>query len=285
MLKTGLSSFNQISTCVGFQALAQANSRFSQGLRYTGVAGVFCGRSEMFLPTGVGNLQKGERYVACLSYSPSSTDSCKSYANMDYLFASAIQTYALPVILISYDIACQWFKNLDRRMAEHWPSNLHVPPTTKLIPAIPKLHEPMHEAVNHQVYSLNYIPGVGQSDLECPERVWSAHNAIGNATKSQGPGSRQDVLDDHFSFWNWQKYVGLGRTLMRKYRSAVAERNIQVEGHRGLTASLDKEVVEKWEAMCVEWEQDGFPKKKKNPYQNEGISKLVVPFNSRALIL
>jgi hypothetical protein len=53
----------QISTCIGFQALVQANTRFSKGLRYTGIGGVFCGRSEMVLPNGVGNLQKGERYI------------------------------------------------------------------------------------------------------------------------------------------------------------------------------------------------------------------------------
>ena len=194
---------------------------------------------------------------------------------MDYIFASALQGFALALILISYDIACQWFTNLMERMLDHWPDHLHVPSGTTLIPAVPKLHEPMHSPVNHQVYSLNYIPGVGQSDLECPERVWSSHNAIGNSTKTQGPGSRHDVLDDHFSFWNWQKYVGLGKTLMRKYRAALAERNIQVEGHRGLTASLDEAVVQTWEAMCVEWEEDGFPKQKKNPNHLETTGMLL----------
>ncbi|KJA15106.1 hypothetical protein HYPSUDRAFT_208167 [Hypholoma sublateritium FD-334 SS-4] len=32
-----------ISTCIGFQALTQALTRFSKGLQYTGVGGVFCG--------------------------------------------------------------------------------------------------------------------------------------------------------------------------------------------------------------------------------------------------
>lgn len=53
----------QISTCAGFQALAKANTKFSKGLRYTGVGMVSCGRSEMVMPVGVGNLQKGERCV------------------------------------------------------------------------------------------------------------------------------------------------------------------------------------------------------------------------------
>ena len=54
----------QISTCVGFQALAKANSKFSVGLRYTGTNAAVCGRSEMVFPMGVGNLQKGEKYVS-----------------------------------------------------------------------------------------------------------------------------------------------------------------------------------------------------------------------------
>ena len=169
----------------------------------------------MFLPLGVGNLQKGERYVLPLFQGLLLTaECCARYANMDYIFASLLQGFALQLLLISYDITCQWFTNLMRHMVDHWPAHLHLPSTATLIPAVLKLHEPMHSTVNHQFYSLNYIPGVGQSDLECLECVWSSHNAIGNSTKTQGPGSRHDVLDDHFSFWNWQKYVGLGKTLM-----------------------------------------------------------------------
>ncbi len=51
----------QISTCVGFQALAKATTQNTRGLRYTGVSGAMCGRSEMVLPNSITNLQKGER--------------------------------------------------------------------------------------------------------------------------------------------------------------------------------------------------------------------------------
>jgi len=191
---------------------------------------------------------------------------------MDYTFASAVTSAAapsllVPLLLISYDIACQWFTNLFKRMDERWPEHLKLPSTTRIIPAIPKLHEPMHEAANHEVYSLKYIPGVGESDCECPERIWSPHNALGNSTKTMGPGSRQDTLDDHFSFWNWEKYVGHGRTLARKYKNWVAERNIQTEGHRGFTSSIEDATVQKWETMCVNWDHDMLvPKKAPNPY-------------------
>ena len=196
----------------------------------------------------------------------------RRYANMDYIFALTVQKTALLFILVSYDIACQWFVNLFKRVEDHWPEHIRLSPSTTFIPAIPKLHEPMHEALNHQVFSLNYIQGVGLSDLECPERVWASHNAIGNSTKTQGPGSRHDILDDHFGFWNWQKYVTMGSTLMKKYQRALVERNIQVEAHRGLTSSLSSELVTKWEAMCVDWENDGFPRTKKNLYQSTSSS-------------
>jgi hypothetical protein len=65
----------------------------------------------------------------------------------------------------------------------------------------------------------------------------------------------------------------MGKTLMRRYRSALADRNVQVEGHRGLSALLADETVQKWESICVARENDNFPKKMKNPYHTEGIGK------------
>ncbi|KAF9029864.1 hypothetical protein BJ165DRAFT_1535856 [Panaeolus papilionaceus] len=129
-----------VSSCVGFQAMAQANTRFSTGLRYTGVGGVFCARSEMVMPQGMGSLVKGERY-----------------SNMDYIFGSAVQGFKnLPAILISYDISCQWSINLAKRMSEDdWPAAFAIPPSTRIIPAVPKLHEAAHETANHQVFSLH----------------------------------------------------------------------------------------------------------------------------------
>jgi len=112
--------------------------------------------------------------------------------------------------------------------------------------------------------------------METPERVWAGHNGLGNSTKTQGPGGRHDVLDDHFGFWNWLKYIGIGKTLMSQYKAALVERNLQVEGHRGLTSSLDNELVEKWEAMCVAWEEDPYPKSCENPYVTKGLCEMIV---------
>ena len=56
----------------------------------------------------------------------------------------------------------------------------------------------------------------------------------------------------------------------------MEERNIQVEGHRGFTQTLDASLVRRWEEMCRTWELDGVPKKAKNPYHTEGLSEFLV---------
>ncbi|KAF9471428.1 hypothetical protein BDN70DRAFT_820006, partial [Pholiota conissans] len=236
---------NDLSTCVGFLALVQALTRFSRGMRYTGVGGAFCGRGEMILPNGIGNLQKGERY-----------------ANMDYIFASAIRLLDALTITVSYDIACQWFKNLQERMKQ-WPSELRIATNVETRPLIPKFHEPAHHEKDHEQFSFNLVNGIGQSDGEVPERVWAGHNGLGGSTKTHGPGSRQDILDDHFGFWNWQKYA------------SMAERNRQVEAHRGFTDSLPPAMVAEWEQMCVVWDANKYPKTAPNPFTIGGkrISK------------
>ena len=130
---------------------------------------------------------------------------------MDYIFGTAIRNASsnTPVV-ISYDIACQWFTNLRTRMNSHWPKELLPDSSLEIHPQIPTFHEPGHGQVGHQEYSFKLSLGMGLMDGEGCERIWAANNALGNATKTQGPGSRQDVIDDHFGFWNWLKYCGMG---------------------------------------------------------------------------
>jgi hypothetical protein len=53
----------QISSCTGFAALDHANTKKSDGLRVTGVGAVVCARHGLLRPNGIGDLQKGERFV------------------------------------------------------------------------------------------------------------------------------------------------------------------------------------------------------------------------------
>ncbi|KDR65173.1 hypothetical protein GALMADRAFT_82182, partial [Galerina marginata CBS 339.88] len=175
------------------------------------------------------------------------------------------------MVLLSYDIACKWFVNFFRRVEGHWPEHIKPKDDMSFTPVIPKLHDAGHKKTkNHEQFSCNLCKGIGHTDGECPERIWGATNPVANSTKVMGPGSRHDVLDDNFAFWNYEKYIGMGKTLMRRYRAAVPERNKQIEAHRGFTASLDSDDVAKWTMMCEDWESDVFPKTVANPYHVKG---------------
>ncbi|EDR07081.1 uncharacterized protein LACBIDRAFT_328410 [Laccaria bicolor S238N-H82] len=230
-----------ISTCVGFQALAKANSKFSRGLRFTGVGAVSCARSEMVLPTCVGNLQKGERY-----------------ANMDYIFGRAIRDVSpnIPVV-VSYDIACQWFVNLRKRMDDHWPMDLLPASPLDMRPQIPAFPEPGHGQRKHQEYSFKLSWGMGLTDGEGCERIWAANNALGNAMKTQGPGSRQDVINDHLGFWNWLKYCGMGKNFFKIIKFTAD--------------SIVQELAAEWMKLCKDWDRATYPKQAENPFITHGL--------------
>ena len=135
---------------------------------------------------------------------------------MDFACGSALRFIYALLIILSYDIACQWIVNLANRIRDYWPEEIKPRPTVSLVPLIPKLHEKGHkQSKGHEQFSYNLCRGVGHTDGECPERIWSAHNALGNAMKSMGPGSRHDVLDDHFGHWNYEKYISMGKVSSR----------------------------------------------------------------------
>ena len=76
---------------------------------------------------------------------------------MDYIFGIVLQLIMVHLLLISYDIACQWFVNIFKRMEEHWPDEIKPTRPIKLIPAIPKLHEPMHGVVIKSTHSIIFL--------------------------------------------------------------------------------------------------------------------------------
>ncbi|KAF7295904.1 hypothetical protein HMN09_01134400 [Mycena chlorophos] len=248
----------EMSTCSGLAALDYANTKFSCGYSATGVGMGVCARHELVMPTGVGDLQKGERY-----------------ANMDYIFASIFRhLHLLLRIILSYDIACQWWKELKARL-------LLLPPLVRLQLAldfirfvVPKMHIGGHTLNCQHKYSLNLVPGSGQTDAEGIERAWAVVGGLAGSTRVMGPGSRSDALDDHWSFWNWTKVVGLGATLRRRLDVAEVELEKQRAAFQHFSEEQAESVLE-WKRMVEEFEADG---SRKNPYEStmKGMSEAQV---------
>ncbi|KAK7057356.1 CxC2 domain-containing protein [Favolaschia claudopus] len=253
----------EMSTCSGLAALDYANTKFSRGYSVTGVGMGVCARHEFVQPTGVGDLQKGERY-----------------ANMDYVFASFLRWLDARLRkIVSYDIVCQWFKKLAERLK-------HLPPLVRIHIimeiyrfVIPKMHIHAHLLLCQLKFSLNYTPGAGQTDGEGIERPWSNVETlarglpnsllinvggVATSTREMGPGSRHDTLDDHFAFWNWWKLVTIVALIRKRLDNAKREGEVQEDSFKTFTAE-QIERVPVWEKMVEAFEHD--PANSPNPYE------------------
>ncbi|KAJ7720993.1 hypothetical protein B0H16DRAFT_1666372 [Mycena metata] len=235
----------EMSTCSGLAALDYANTKFSRGYSTTGVGMGVCARHKFVQPTGVGDLQKGERY-----------------ANI----VGSILCHHDPLLrkTISYDIVCQWWKQLMQRLALLPPLVCCFLILQMVAFVIPKLHIHGHTVACGNLYSLNLIPGSGQTDGEGIERPWSNIGGIASSTRIMGPGARHDTVDNHWSHWNWQKLILLGTCSVRRLLdNAWEQRVIQREAFEAFSEQ-QQERVPGWKKMVEEFEDDP---KKKNPYE------------------
>ncbi|KAJ3510330.1 hypothetical protein NMY22_g16006 [Coprinellus aureogranulatus] len=238
------------STCSRHDAVNLADVRPGQGYAATGVATVECTRHNMKRPSGVCDLQKGERYN-----------------NMDYIFGMSLIIFGLSFLrtfLVSYDIACQWSKALFSRIAEITPGIPILKDGSQTRFVVPKFHLPAHIPNCQTRYAFMFTPGAGLGDGEAPERGWADSNPLGPSTREMGPGTRRDTLDFHFGNYNWVHITNLGASLLKKMdvaTSGVAERII---AHKDFEEGLDDADVEKWKRQVIEWEQD--PNSVPNPF-------------------
>jgi len=113
-------------------------------------------------------------------------------------------------VLLSYDIACQWHKNLQTRLTTYNVS-LPLPPSNLKYwrVAVPKFHLPGHGTECQVLYNLAYIKWAGRMDGERIEAGWSLTAPMATWTRESGPNARRGILDDHWNADNWRKLLGL----------------------------------------------------------------------------
>jgi hypothetical protein len=131
---------------------------------------------------------------------------------MDFLILSAIAASMLTLIFVSYDIACQWYRNFYARMYQYHPY-LHLPSSIVLNFLVPKFHLPVHVKDCWSEFSFNYRRYVGRTDGEGIERIWAWLNRIAFSVSMMTAGARWDTLDDFCNYNNFRKVKGLGAQL------------------------------------------------------------------------
>ena len=144
---------------------------------------------------------------------------------MDYIIFSTINMSGarLRSITLSYDIACQYFRNLWKRMDDvKFPPNLCIDRTkVEIKAAIPKFHLAAHQEHCHTLYSLNLQPGAGRLDGEVVERDWAKLGTAANSTKEMTSGSRHDFLDDFCGDMNFLKLKTMGKVNLHCTRCSI----------------------------------------------------------------
>ncbi|EEB88888.1 hypothetical protein MPER_13087 [Moniliophthora perniciosa FA553] len=237
----------EMSTCSGLAALDHANSRNSKGnYSSSGVGLGCCARHEFIQPNGVGDLQKGERYC-----------------NMDWIIACILGHHSSRLNkCLSYDIACQYCKHFLERIMK-LPEEVRPKNISEFLFVIPKLHIYGHTLNCQLSYSLNYAVGVGRTDGEGVERNWAGQGPIATSTTEMGPGTRHDTLDDHWSHWNWQKFINLGPSLFKRLRLALEWEGKQREAYESHSVNQASQ-IKAWKKMVHDFEADST---KPNPYE------------------
>ncbi|KAL1751670.1 hypothetical protein FB107DRAFT_221498 [Schizophyllum commune] len=233
-----------VSTCISFAALLEKNTKMTTGCRVSGAGATSCSRHECIRPTGFGDLQKGERY-----------------ANMDYIFWSALSQDRVDNVTVTYDIGCQWKVHLNTRllaMPEHL--RFHVPNVNVRLPV---WHGNVHEVACRSANSVRYAKGAGKVDGEGPERICASMNSIAYATKEMGAGVHEDTIERFSSHHNAQKNASLGSTLERRYVLARQQSALRKAELDEIENDLSDETLAGWQTMYSKYEEDD---KAPNPF-------------------
>jgi hypothetical protein len=135
------------------------------------------------------------------------------YLNIDYAVASTLVDdikAGITDVVVTYDIGCQWGINLSTRL----PNYTTMPPLDldslrSFRVAVPKFHITGHGAPCQARSNLAYMDGVGMTHGEGVETIWSHSTSLATWSRENGPAARHLILDDHWTGWNWRKYVGL----------------------------------------------------------------------------
>ena len=215
-----------------------------------------------------------------------------SYANMDLAF---IMTFLLIIrsgierVLVSYDIACQWIKNLQQRLSQYSVSaSLNLASLLYWHVVIPKFHLAGHGNDCQLRYNINYTKGAARMSGEMIESGWAQSGSLAIWTRESGPFARRAVLDDHWGAENWLKLrrlrkcivrsdqrvlcllLPLGITLLKNVEKGLIWSQTQRAVADNASNRLPTETLVDWEKMRRDFDRDN---KQPNPYKEPEVCR------------
>jgi hypothetical protein len=131
---------------------------------------------------------------------------------MDYILFKTIEMTAPDItnLVLSYDIACQWSANLQKRLQNYNTPVKLCGRNLRVRFVVPKFHICAHGRKCQENYSLNFTPGVGRTCGEGIEAGWADCNGAALSTRESSMSGRREALDDLFGAINWRKTISMG---------------------------------------------------------------------------
>jgi hypothetical protein len=144
------------------------------------------------------------------------------FANSDYALAMALRKrkpgevfeFKLKIEVddvdevATYDIACEYFVNLEARFKVHFPDQLNT--IKKMRWGVPALHVQGHQDSCTYLFGTAYMECVGHFHGETAEHYWAEANQLGPHVRQMNLGHRQDTMNNHHGDWNYKKTMKIG---------------------------------------------------------------------------
>jgi len=196
-------------------------------------------------------------------------------------------------VLLSYDIGCQFYKNLQARLDSYaeFP-NLLLADLEFWKVVVPKFHLYGHGTECHVLFNLAFTKWAGRMDGERIEGGWAQTIGMATWTRESGLFARRNILDDHWNTYNWSKLLGLrtfrpsamlpitdafhsGAFLDKNLQRSFTWSKTQRELATLLSASYSDKTVDAWRKMRDEFDLD---QSKPNPYEEIDNCKVSLLF-------
>ncbi|KAF7359952.1 CxC2 domain-containing protein [Mycena venus] len=178
---------------------------------------------------------------------------------MNFIFFSAVMNTLVLLLILSYDVACQFCKHFWTRMTG-LPENMQLDPKkTAVWFKVPNFHLLGHKWPCHSPFSFHWMWGAGMTNGEDVEQNWEFTNGAAGSTKMMGPGGRHAFLEGLFAFQNWMRTVSYRNVFSRRMATNLKEAQKHREAFEAFTELLEgerPELVEKWKAWVKEWESE-----------------------------
>lgn len=140
------------------------------------------------------------------------------YANMDLALLSTLLPAVgsgIKHVLVSYDIGCQWSKNLQKRISLYSvSSSFKLSSLSYWRVVVPKFHLAGHGKDCQLRFNINFTKGAGRMSGEMIESGWAQSGNMAIWTRESGLFARRAVLDDHWASENWSKLRRLRKWIL-----------------------------------------------------------------------